>query len=263
MVIRKGYVDTAIGQIHYRETAGASGGDLTPIIMLHQVPSTSAMFEALMNKLGDQYRIIALDMPGFGGSAALDEPVTIKAYAKIFHQALTALGISECFVFGHHTGASVAVQLEYDFPGLTKKMALSGPTLLDQALKDILPTKSFAFPVEGDGSHLLSMWERVRAKDVDADLALSQRETLTGIELGETYPDAYKAVIAQDYATQLKTVKCPALIFAGTEDPLLAQLDNALALLENGEKAIIEGARTYVCERNADEVAALLRHFFE
>ena len=258
--IRKGYVDTRIGQIHYREIGSS---DAPTIVMFHQVPSTSAMYEVLMEKLADQFHIIAPDMPGFGGSDALDEPVTIKVYAEIFHQALTALGIDQCLVFGHHTGASVAVQLEYDFPGFASKIALSGPTLLDQNLKDLLPKKSFAFPVEDNGSHLLSMWERVRAKDPDASLALSQRETLTGIELGDTYPDAYKAVIDQDYATQLQSLKCPVLAFAGTEDPLLGQLDNALALMENGEKAIIEGARTYVCERNVDEVSALLNNFFK
>jgi pimeloyl-ACP methyl ester carboxylesterase len=189
--------------------------------------------------------------------------VTIKVYAEIFHQALTAIGVEQCLVFGHHTGASVAVQLEYDFPGFASKMALSGPTLLDQNLKDLLPKRSFAFPVKDDGSHLSLMWERVRGKDGDAELALSQRETLTGVELGDTYPDAYKAVIEQDYATQLQSVRCPTLVFAGTEDPLLGQLDNALALLPNGEKAIIEGARTYVCERNANEVSALLKNFFQ
>ncbi|WP_157117853.1 alpha/beta fold hydrolase [Oceanicoccus sagamiensis] len=258
--IRRGYIDTRIGQIHYRE---AGNSDLPSLVMFHQVPSTSAMYEVLMERLANQFHIIAPDMPGFGGSDALNEAVTIKAYADILHEALLALGIHQCLVFGHHTGASVAVQLEYDFPGFASKIALSGPTLLDQALKDLLPKKSFAFPVEDNGSHLMLMWERVRAKDPDATLALSQRETLTGIALGDTYPDAYKAVIDQDYATQLASVKCPVLAFAGTEDPLLGQLDNALALVENGEKAIIEGARTYVCERNADEVSALLTNFFK
>ncbi len=258
--VRRGYVDTRIGQIHYREIGSS---ELPWLVMFHQVPSTSAMYEVLMEKLGGQFHIIAPDMPGFGGSDSLAEPVTIKVYAEILYEALAALGISNSLVFGHHTGASVAVQLEYDFPGFTQKMALSGPTLLDQNLKDLLPKKSFAFPVEDSGSHLISMWERVRAKDPDATLSLSQRETLTGIELGDTYPDAYKAVIDQDYATQLSSIQCPVLAFAGTEDPLLGQLDSALALLSNGEKAIIEGARTYVCERNADEVSALLSNFYK
>ena len=263
--IRRHYVDTSIGQIHYRAT-GRVDTDNVPIVMLHQVPSTSIMYEALMNTLigqqeGCEYRIIAPDLPGFGGSDPLNEPVTIKAYAKIIHETLAALGVRYCILFGHHTGASVAVQLEYDFPGLAKKMVLSGPTLLDQTLRELLPTKSFAFPVQEDGSHLLSMWQRIRAKDNAADLPLIQRETLIGSGLGETYPDAYKAVIGQDYAAQLATVKCPTLVFAGTNDPLIGQLDNALALLGNGHKAVIEGATTYVCERHVNQVAALLRDF--
>jgi len=258
--IRKGYVDTINGQLHYRMAGESNTG--VPIVMLHQTPSSSVMFESLMNSLSADYWIIAPDMPGFGGSDALQEPVTIAAYAEIFYKALHALGIQQCWLFGHHTGASVATQMASDHPGFAKRVALSGPTLLSQQLKEILPTKSTAFPIREDGGHLLLMWQRIQAKDSAASLSLVERETVLAINLGKNYPDAYKAVIEQDYATQLASIACPVLVFAGTEDPLYGQLDAAFDLLQCGSKAIIEGGRTYTCERNVDEVSALLRNFF-
>jgi len=258
-MIRKGYVDTSFGQIHYRYSGEKTN---PPLLFLHQVPSNSVMYDVLIEKLNDRFYCIALDFPGFGGSEPLRSKTTIGRYAQAMHEALQALEIESCYVFGHHTGASVAVQLEYDYSGTAIKMALSGPTLLSDELKTLLPTKSYAFPVEENGSHFMGMWERVRAKDPDADLALSQREALIGISLGDTYPDAYQAVIDQDYAAQLPKIACPTLIFAGTNDPLYGQLDAALKLLPNGIKKEIEGARTYVCERNADQVEAFIAEFF-
>lgn len=176
-------------------------------------------------------------------------------------QALAALGVTQCDIFGHHTGASVAVQLASDQPALARRIALSGPTLLSDELKALLPTKSYAFEETPEGDHFMQMWQRVRAKDPDAPLWLSQREALTGISLGDTYPLAYQAVIEQDFASQIASLACPILIFAGTEDPLYNQLDACLALLQDGCKKEIPGGRTYVCERNAELIAGWLKEF--
>jgi pimeloyl-ACP methyl ester carboxylesterase len=118
------------------------------------------------------------------------------------------------------------------------------------------------FPVEENGSHVLSMWQRMRGKDPEVSLELSLREMMCGLQLGESYPDAYKAVVAQDVPAQLAALDCPTLVFAGTNDPLYGTLDEAFGLLRKGKKAVIDGSRTYVCERNVDEVAKLLRDFF-
>jgi haloalkane dehalogenase len=260
VTIRRGYVDTSNGQVHYRMAGEANG--CVPIIMLHQTPSSSVMFEALMSSLATEYQVFAPDMPGFGGSDPLTEPVTIAAYARVFFEAFKALGIKQCWLFGHHTGASVATQLASDHPEFIKRLALSGPTLLSEQLKEILPTKSTAFPVQDDGSHLVSMWQRIKGKDTAAPLALIERETLLAISLGDAYPDAYKAVIEQDFADQLASVECPTLVFAGTEDPLFGQLDKACQLLQHGSKVVLEHGRTYTCERNVGEVTSLLQVFF-
>ena len=46
MPIKKGYVETAEGQVHYRYSLAV--GDNTPLVMLHKVASSSKSFETLM-----------------------------------------------------------------------------------------------------------------------------------------------------------------------------------------------------------------------
>ena len=258
-MIRRAYCDIEAGQLHYRQ---AGNPDKTPLVLLHQSPSSSVMFESLMRALGDDYWLLAPDTPGFGQSDPLQEPASIAAYARAIQQFLDALNIKTVLLFGHHTGASVAVQLAHDNPDLAQAMALSGPTLLSDQLKAILPEKAKPFPLSEDGSHLLGMWQRMRDKEPDAPLALSLRETLLGLAVGEAYPEAYQAVIEQPFGEQLQAIVCPVMVFAGTGDPLYGQLDAAFQLLRRGEKQAIEGARTYACDLYADDIAARLQAFF-
>ncbi len=256
---RRGYVDIDGGQLHYRRAGSAAG---VPLVLLHQSPSSSVMYEPLMQVLGEQFTLIAPDLPGFGASDALTGEVSIAGYAEALHQGLQALGI-ECYqLFGHHTGAAVAVQLAHEHPDKVVKLALSGPTLLSEELKAALPAKAAPFAPAEDGSHLLGMWQRMRGKAKSLPLALSLRETLLGLAVGEAYPEAYAAVIEQDIEPQLRALTCPVLVFAGDEDALFGCLDAAYACLRHGQRAVIAGGNSYVCEQQLPEVARLLMEFF-
>ncbi|MFT5033445.1 MAG: haloalkane dehalogenase [Bermanella sp.] len=257
--IRKSYIDLDDGQMHYRS---AGRPELPLLIMLHQSPSSSIMFEALMTELHQYFYILAPDTPGFGMSDPLTGPVTVKAYAAAINAFMRALNVSHAAVFGHHTGAAIAVQLACDFPTQVNSLALSGPTLLSDALKTALPEKAKAFAETEDGSHLLAMWQRMRAKEPNAPLALCLRETLLGLAVGAAYPDAYGAVIEQDFESKLRALELPTLVFSGDGDPLYSQLDAALAACKQGRKAVLPGARTYSCDLFASEIADLLLRFF-
>lgn len=257
--MRLGYADTPLGQVHYR-SAGARDG--TPLLLLHQTASSSAMFEPLMEALGEEFWLLAPDTPGFGGTPRPAEKASIALYARYACGFLDAMSVQRCMVFGHHTGASIAVQLAHDFPERVLRLALSGPTLLSPAQRSALPESAPPVNLRGDGGHLLEMWQRIRAKDGDALLALSQRETLLNLAAGGWYRESYEAVAAQDFAGQLAALRCATLVFAGDRDLLHGSVEPSLALLRNGRSAEVSGVGTYICERRTDEVAALLRRHF-
>jgi len=259
--IRRGYVEVDGRQVHYRE----AGVETAPtVLLLHQSPSHSAMYDALMRELGDRYHLIAPDNPGFGGSdPLLPGTVTIAAYATVIDGFLTALDIVPDFVFGHHTGASIAVQWAHDFPGRARAMALSGPPLLDDALRASLPSMAEPFPETADGAHVASMWQRIRGKDEEAPLAITLRETLSALACGDSYLDSYRAVAAQDFESLLPSINIPVLVFASEADILFEAVAPTVAALPRGERGTLGvAARTYVCEREADKVAALLHQFY-
>lgn len=259
MSIGRGYVATTFGQVHYRY-AGTPG---TPVLLLlHQTPSTSAMYEPMMRALAPDFRLIAPDTPGMGMSDGMPGEMTIAKLAAGIAEFLDELGVVSCYVFGHHTGASIAAELAGQQPLLVEAIAMSGPPLLTKEMQEKLPALASTFDAQEDGEHLSNMWQRIRNKDHSAPLDIIERETINGLQLGDRYSDAYKAVAEHDIAAVMTQIECPALVFAGTEDSLYSQLDAAFELLKYGRRHSIDGARTFVCETDHEKVAELLQHFF-
>ncbi|TQF00618.1 MAG: alpha/beta hydrolase [Spiribacter salinus] len=63
-LIRSGYVDTDEGQVHYR----CLRGDGPPLVFLHHTANSSTMWEAVIKRSAGSYDMVALDIPGTGGS---------------------------------------------------------------------------------------------------------------------------------------------------------------------------------------------------
>ena len=258
--LKRSYVQISSGQVHLRR-AGRDGAP--PLVLLHQTPITSAMYEPLMQRLSIHFHVIAPDTPGFGASDAVSDPFAIESAAAALCEAVGMLIDGPCHWFGHHTGAALALQIATTAPQRVSRLAMSGPCLLDDALRTALPQRAALIPCEPDGGHLNALWQRMRAKDPAADPGIWERDTLAAVAAGHAYPQAYHAVTRVDSETQLAALSCPTLVFAGTDDPLYPQLDAAYRLLRNGRKAEIADARSYVCERAPDAVARLLIDFLD
>ena len=94
MLVRRRFMDMPFGQIHYRE-AGTS--DLPPLMLLHASPGSSKQLEFLIEKLGQQFHVIAPDTMGNGDSTpANQEQPEIIDYANAMIAFSDQLGLGKC-----------------------------------------------------------------------------------------------------------------------------------------------------------------------
>ena len=263
-MIEKRYIHTSGGQIHLRLTPHHH---LPPLVLLHQTASSSAMYEKLMHCLADHFWLIAPDMSGFGQS---DPPTaanpTIPLHATLFWELLDHLNIQKAHLFGHHTGASVAVQMAHDQPQRVNTLALSGPPLLTAAQIEFLEKGLLPIEIDPNGRFLRNTWDRIRKKEPAAPLTLSLRESLLTIQAAENYPAAYRAVFAHPLANQLAALTCPTLLMAGEQDSLIASLEPAASYLPPTipqQIHRIPQAGSYICDQQPDLVAQILRSFLQ
>jgi pimeloyl-ACP methyl ester carboxylesterase len=255
--IKKKYVETKFGLIHYR-----TAGDKTNphLLLLHQTASSSEMYEAIMTLLADRFYMFAPDTLGFGASDFPKVAASMKLYADSLREAADKFGLKNPFVFGHHTGASIAVQMEFDSP-FALKMFLSGPPYLTKEQKEAFKKGVQPIVIKEDGSHLSSLWNRLRDKDKNADLQLTHREFLLNLHAGERYHEAYYAVFDHDFESQLAEIDCPVLVTAGDNDTLKDSLEPAYKGLKNGEMRRLEG-NTYICDQSPEVMTDLMTEFF-
>ena len=174
-IIRKGYVDTPEGQVHFRQLKKVDG---TPLVLFHQTASSGVMFEQVMTLLADDFHTIALDTPGFGASFSPPSLFTVQYLSDSLHVALAALGVESCYAFGHHTGSAIAVQMAHDHSGFVKRAVLSGPPLLSVDQVNGLRASLQAIRIADDGGHLVQVWERIRKRDSALALEIVHREVL-------------------------------------------------------------------------------------
>lgn len=247
------------GQLHYRE---AGHHALPPLLLLHQSPSSSAMYEELAQHLSREFHVIAPDTPGFGDSDPIGDQPTIGELAAPVIELMAELGHKTFSLFGHHTGASLAVRIASLEPQGVTRLALCGPPVLNARSRRELPSLALRTEPDAGGEHLGKLWLRLRSKDPNAGLELSNRELRLALQAGAAGPAAYAAVAEQAIERQLAALDVPVLVFAGEHDSLVDCLEPAAAVLRHGECEILPGAGTYICETHADWVSARLKRFF-
>lgn len=247
--VRKAYVDTPEGQIHYR-----MAGEGAPLILLHQTANSSAIFEYLLPLFAARGRqAIALDTPGFGASDPPPSPPDMAYYARRSVNAAELLGFETFDVLGHHTGATMGARMAVDFPSRVRRLVLWGyPMLAPEEMAKL----ANAGPVEfsEDGSFIPATWQQVSGPAVRPKL--SNKFLLERLQAGR---DAYwtpRAVGREDHAALAKQIARPTLIISHEKDPSWQGSNAALPLIPNARFVQIEGI-------NLDRVNEAMERFVE
>lgn len=123
--LRFATVETRVGSL---STLGAGQGD--PVICVHGLGATKASFLPTVAALADGWRMIALDLPGFGES---EKPLGAAYDAAYFADAVMALldelGIERAHLVGNSMGGRVAIEAGLRHPQRVERTALLSPAL--------------------------------------------------------------------------------------------------------------------------------------
>jgi hypothetical protein len=76
--------------------------------MLCPLPQSIVAFEPIWHLLADRYQLLALDLPGFGGSEGGEEFMTFEAQGKFLNSFVAEMGLSSFHIIGPDVGMSGA-----------------------------------------------------------------------------------------------------------------------------------------------------------
>ena len=106
--------------VHYRDE-----GKGFPLVLLHGAFSSLHTFDAWTKHLLPLYRIIRLDLPGFGLTGPHpDHLYTMSNHVRVVALLLNRLGISTCHLIGNSLGGWLAWEFALRYPERVQKMVL-------------------------------------------------------------------------------------------------------------------------------------------
>ncbi len=103
----------------YRRT-----GTGEPTIFLHAVGASAAEWDLVIPLVESGLDVIALNMPGFGGSETPSRKFSVEDFADVVSGFLDALGLTSANLAGTHTGSMAAFHLAATEPAKVRKLAL-------------------------------------------------------------------------------------------------------------------------------------------
>jgi pimeloyl-ACP methyl ester carboxylesterase len=254
--LKRAYVDIAEGQVHYRY-AGAG----EPLLLLHQVPASSDEYSLLIPYLARSFRVLAMDTMGYGMSDPLPPKPSIPDYARCVTHFLEALGIKKTNLFGHHTGASIAIETAAAYPEVVDKLVLSGCPLY---APDVREQRRKLYPdpeITADGAYIMEMWGSLRRWNPDAPPEFWHKTMVAAMLPGAKREYGHQAVFNFDERKRLPLIKAPTLVLSARKDAFINLLDEVRQLIPRSRTGIVEGAGSMVALVQPEALAKAITEF--
>jgi pimeloyl-ACP methyl ester carboxylesterase/limonene-1,2-epoxide hydrolase len=117
-------LNLSAGVVHYIEQ-----GQGVPLVLLHANPGDSRDFEAVIPALARNYRVLALDWPGYGKSdlPRRSEAADVMLFYKVLKDFLAALSLPPAFFIGNSVGGNAAARLAAEAPASVRGLVLVAP----------------------------------------------------------------------------------------------------------------------------------------
>jgi len=241
--VRRFYVDSQFGQLHGYRAQPTNGSNKTPLVCLHQTPSSARIFEKFIAVMGQDRLAIAFDNPGYGASDGPIDRVPLETYASTIAEALETLGFGleangQVDMLGMLTGAKISGELARSRPDLVRRL------ILVQSL--VMPKEQrLAMKTELEGN-VLDGW-----KEQGADFYITRlKSALSGLDPEQTVDQAVadfadSLVGGEDYLRGgMTALAYPAeqLYKEISQPTLVVTLSDERSELASGAAAIIPGA---------------------
>ena len=196
-------------KLNYEEKGS---GDV--LILLHGNGEDHSNFVAQIEYFSKQYRVIALDTRGHGLSPRGEKPFTISQFADDLYDFMKELGIARANILGFSDGGNIALIFALRHPEMVDRLILNGANLFNDGCKKAV-----------------NRWV--------------ENEYKLALERGDADTASMMALMIFEpnlKAEDLKVLKMPVLLIAGTNDMILKNHTKLIAhSIANSTLVFIEG----------------------
>lgn len=227
------------------------------LLMLHGWKDSLRTFDPIARELAGNYRIVRLDMPGFGGTELPRTDLRLDDYVDFVENFIVKLDLDVAALVGHSFGGRVILK------GLARRVFHPQKVVLIAAagVSEKKPGKNV----------VLKVLARI-GKVASAPLPRRMRAAIRGMlyrSIGSDYlatgvlKGIFINVVSENLTNSAEQVSVPTLLVWGSADTSTPLPDGEkLARLITGSRLeVFDGATHFVHHEKAGEIATLIREF--
>lgn len=232
-------------------------GEGWPVVVLHGWGGRIESMAPILSCLTPDFRVVALDFPGFGNSPLPDGVWGTPDYAAFVRDVLSAQGIERAHFVGHSFGAKTSLYLAATHPGLIDKLVLVGssglrtpPSLKARTKRLISKGARTAGALGAPGRKLRdAVYRRIASQDYR--------------EAGPLRPILVK-VVNEDLFSLLPRIRCQTLLIWGSEDDAVPvqHAKTMEARIPDAGLVTFQGAGHFAYLDEPDRFCRIVRNFF-
>ena len=198
------------------------------IIFLHGWGSNKEIMKVFKDSF-DEYKLLFIDMPGFGKSET-NEIWTTQKYADKLDEFLNKLNVDKFCIIGHSFGGKVATLLNPKYLILLSSAGI----IQKKSFKTKLKIKLFKLLKPFGGAKIRRLFVSDDAK-----------------EMSENMYQTFKNVVDEDFSDKFKNFQGKALVFGGDKDTAVTpQSNKKIAELINSEIIMLSGSHYFFLNKN-------------
>lgn len=276
--------------VHYLELADSQSvayvdqGEGPVLFFVHGLGSNLQAWQKNIDSLSQNFRCIAVDLPGYGKSSGGDLPYGMSYFADIVLACIDQLELEDVGLVGHSMGGQISIHVALRQHPSVKSIALLAPAGFEQFTA--AEKQWFATYVRPEFIQAAPEAQIVRNFEInfhqmpdDARFMIEDRlamrnSTADYLAYCQMIPKCVQAMLNEPVSEQLAELSLPTLVLFGAEDELIPNrilhptmttqgiAEYGAQQIPDAQLYLIPEAGHFVQWEQADKVNKLLKTFF-
>ncbi len=234
-------------------------GEGAVVILVHGWGDNLKNFNKIQISLSESYKVISLDLPGFGESSSPASGWSLDDFAEFIRDFVDKLGVKTYAYIGHSNGGAILIN------GLANK-TLKADRLILIAASGIRSTDKLKKKAILVGAKIGKLPLRLLPTDYQLKLKDKIYKMLkSDASVSPKMIETFKKIVGQDVSEDAMKLEVPTLLIYGREDNVTPVEYGQIyhQLIKSSKLEIIDGSGHFVHLQEADKVEGLIKDYLK